>query len=656
MTRDHAPVPMGRSAVPDVSVIIPAFNAMPYVAECLDSVVTQTLGRDRMEVIVVDDGSTDGTGVELDRWAAQYPDLFHVVHEPGSGGPATPRNTGLDLARGRFVFFVDADDYLGREALERLVDAADDLDADVVLGRMRGVGGRPVPERMFRENQPDADLFESQVFWTLAPLKLFRRSLLEEHDLRFPTHFPTCSDQPFTALAYLRARRITVLADYDYYFAVWRDDGQHVSESGTVSNRLGAMEWMCELLSREVPDPAKRARLLVRQFQFDLRLAMRGIAKSPYDERKAQLSWVAALIHTHLSPEVAHDLKPGMRVVCELARRELLEETMRAFELEDAGTPYEITVEGDRVFAHLAYFRDPAVPVPDEVYEITDRINVHHTLKSFHCSTGSLRITGNARFGNVAPAPKVEVVLRRRREPSQEFVAAATTTEDHGFEASVNLLTVADGEPLPDGLWNVHLQISQQGISRTPWLRGRGSDELVTDPALTFATVGSGTKWTARAFLTPTGALSLDVGGKEAKVAKAFDGWAVSWAGTDLLVRGTAVLRVEAPLAVAIGNGAADFRTFPVKADGMRLSARVPVAELPEGRWGVHLRVGVVDDHRAVFIPAQPQLPKQSWRTSLGSMSATSIARAQTLTLRVEAAQSRRKRFAGWGRAGRGER
>ncbi len=238
--------PAGRPEIPDVSVLIPAYNAMPYLLRCLDSVATQTLGTDRMEVVVVDDGSTDGTGEEVDRWDAKYPGLFRVVHAEGSGGPAKPRNTALDIAQGRYVFFLDADDYLGVEALERLLFAADTYGSDVVLGRMKGDGGRGVPESMFKENLPDADLFESRVFWTLAPLKLFRRELIEAHGLRFPTHFPNCSDQPFTAMAYLRAKRISVLADYDYYYAVRRDDGQHVTSSGSVSNRLDVVEWMCE--------------------------------------------------------------------------------------------------------------------------------------------------------------------------------------------------------------------------------------------------------------------------------------------------------------------------------------------------------------------------------------------------------------------------
>ncbi|MDN5744083.1 MAG: glycosyltransferase family 2 protein [Nocardioidaceae bacterium] len=208
------------AVTPDVTVITPAYNAMPYIRRTLQSLVDQTIGHDRMEVVVVDDGSSDGTGEELDRWSQDYPGLFRIVHQEASGGPAGPRNVALDMARGRFVFFLDADDYLGEESLARLVAMADENDSDVVLGKMVGLGGRGVAQSMFRKSVADADLFRSRVWWTLSVLKLYRRSLIEENALRFPTEFRTTSDQPFAGLAYLRARKISVEADYDHYYVV----------------------------------------------------------------------------------------------------------------------------------------------------------------------------------------------------------------------------------------------------------------------------------------------------------------------------------------------------------------------------------------------------------------------------------------------------
>ena len=116
-----------REDAPDVSVIVAVYNTMPYLTECLRSLVTQSIGLDRMEIIAVNDGSTDDSPRELERFAKRYPSVMKVLHQANSGGPATPSNRGLEVARGRYVFFIGSDDYLGHEALERLVAGADEL-------------------------------------------------------------------------------------------------------------------------------------------------------------------------------------------------------------------------------------------------------------------------------------------------------------------------------------------------------------------------------------------------------------------------------------------------------------------------------------------------------------------------------------------------
>ncbi|MGW3626178.1 glycosyltransferase family 2 protein, partial [Streptomyces sp. NPDC000880] len=96
----------------DVSVIIGAYEAMPYLVRCLASVEAQSIGADRIEIVAVDDGSSDGTGEYLEEFAAGTKVPMRVVRQANSGGPGGPRNVGLSLARGRYVFFLDADDYL----------------------------------------------------------------------------------------------------------------------------------------------------------------------------------------------------------------------------------------------------------------------------------------------------------------------------------------------------------------------------------------------------------------------------------------------------------------------------------------------------------------------------------------------------------------
>ena len=112
----------------DISIIVPCYNAEQYLGACLESLEAQK--ELALEMIFIDDGSTDGTAAMLDRFAAAQP-MAKVLHIP-NGGVSAARNRGLDLATGRYVAFVDADDALEEGALKALFDHAQRAGAQIV--------------------------------------------------------------------------------------------------------------------------------------------------------------------------------------------------------------------------------------------------------------------------------------------------------------------------------------------------------------------------------------------------------------------------------------------------------------------------------------------------------------------------------------------
>ena len=211
---------------PRVSVVVPVYNAMPYLVELMDSLAGQDLDPASFQVIAVDDGSTDAGAALLDDYAARHVNIS-VVHQANSGAPGGPCNVGLRAATGKYVFFAGGDDVLGTEALRRLVDFADEHGSDIVIPRLTPLGKRGLPSAVYKKTLIDADLVTA--FRTMFSQKLYRRQLLVEHGVIFPEGRRQLEDGVFNSQAFVQAKRISILTGYDFYFLRARDDGKNLS-------------------------------------------------------------------------------------------------------------------------------------------------------------------------------------------------------------------------------------------------------------------------------------------------------------------------------------------------------------------------------------------------------------------------------------------
>ncbi len=419
---------------------MPVYNTMPYLTRTLDSLLAQTIGPDRMQVIAVDDGSTDGSGEELDRYAAAHPDVFVVVHQPNSGGPATPCNRGLELATGRYVFFLGADDYLGDEALERLVTKADEWGSDVIFGRMVGVGGRNVDQRIFEKSEQDLDLIESDLAFALSNTKLYRRALIEQRDLHFSRDLRVGSDQPFTIDAVTHAGRVSVLADYTYYYAVKREDETNISYSTRWRQRVADIGAVMDHVAALVDAGPTRDAFLRRHFAWELtKVLNREFPEVPASEQAEVVEAVGALADRYLTDGVVERLGFTSRLALRLARARDVDNLRALVAVEEPVKAAPIALTGDRVYAALPGFRD-GTGHPDEWYDVTDRslrkrvkkeVVVRRPQLDGHRLTvsGAVPFTpdsaANLRLAVVELAPGKSVPRARRRERGQSAVPPA---------------------------------------------------------------------------------------------------------------------------------------------------------------------------------------------------------------------------------------
>ena len=226
-----------------VSVIVTAYNAQDYLRQCLDCIIQQTLHN--IEIICVDDGSTDQTSAILNEYAAKD-SRIRVVYQKNAGAGAA-RNNGLQYATGEYLSILDADDFYELDMLEKAYRLAVENQADIAVFRCDlyrektntfspcsySIHNELLPGKMpFAAADIEKDVFKLFVGWAWD--KLFLRSFVEEHQLRFQEQ-RTTNDMLFVFSAMLQARRIAVTQQI---FA------HHRQAAGTLSVTR-EKSWMC---------------------------------------------------------------------------------------------------------------------------------------------------------------------------------------------------------------------------------------------------------------------------------------------------------------------------------------------------------------------------------------------------------------------------
>lgn len=251
-----------------VSIVVPVYNAGPYIDLCAPSLLHQTLGKGAYEIIYVDDGSTDDSGQRLDALAGKHAHV-RVVHQENSGWPGKPRNVGVREARGEYVQFVDQDDELTPAALEHLHRLAVRNRSDIVLGKV--IGTMQGPSNVFKRTVERCTVEDAPLIESLTPHKMFRRDFLLAHDLRFPEGPVRLEDQLFMVRAYLRAKTVSILADHPCYVWKRRDDGGNTSSRGTTpEDYYGHLRTVVDAIKQETRSGPLQDHLLRRSYRVEL--------------------------------------------------------------------------------------------------------------------------------------------------------------------------------------------------------------------------------------------------------------------------------------------------------------------------------------------------------------------------------------------------
>ena len=586
------------AAVPRISVVVPIYNVEDYLEPCLRSVAEQTVTD--LDVVMVDDGSTDGSA-DIAREFARSDDRFRLVSQE-NGGLSKARNTGAAAAGGEYLAFVDSDDVLPANAYELLLGALEKTGSDFASGNVHrltrfGATQSKFVARVFDETRLKTHvtrfrpLLSDRTAWN----KLWRRSFWEKHAFRFPEG-RLYEDIPVTLPAHFLAGTVDVLAETVYY---WRArEGGELSiterrlEKRALLDRLRSVQDVSETLGRLGPRGAKRwyEETVVAD---DLRYYMNALDIADDDYVELFLDRVNAYLD-RASPRIYDPLPAIERLKWHLVRRRLvpeLREVLRFQRTELASTP-PVQVRG-KWYGDYPFRLDRRLRIPRSVYRLEGELALTAELEAMELDGDRLRLRGHAYIGGIGAAtPDAQTVdvsvlrpgrLRRVRLITSAVRQRATATHRpditagvrqamcdlswSGFEATLDPKRLRRAGRRREGTWELYVTVRASGTKRrrSKFSFGRPLRALRVPVAAAVAVEAS---------ITDDAGVALDVRGQAATLrgARELEDGVVELA-LELLAppAGKAVLEVRR-------EADRKRRRYPLAGAG--LAARVPLGDL----------------------------------------------------------------------------
>jgi CDP-glycerol glycerophosphotransferase len=590
---------------PRLSIVVPFYNVESYFDACLASLERQSF-RD-LEVIMVDDGSPDGSAV-IAKSYAERDARFRIMRQHNLGlGPA--RNAGMSQATGEYLAFADSDDVVARHAYELLVGTLDRSGSDLACGNVDrfGAAGRwrsPLHAEPFATTRIGTHirrfpaLLNDRTVWN----KVYRRSFWTEHGFAFPGSL--FEDGPVTVAAHVKAAAVDVLAEVVYYWRL-RDEGtlsitQRSAETGNVIERLASVRTVGEFLARHAPEIKPEYDRSV--LSIDLRTAVRAVATADRSDCDGLFDLVKRCLDG-IPAEVREGASALDRLKYHLVERDQfdeLAEVLRRADLERDG--FTVTRRGrvrPRWYADHPFRGDQAVGVPDSVYDVTDELELVSSIDDVTWSEGRLRIEGHAYIERLDLTPearidvwlqharterKINLAVRRLYRPEVTADAGQGVVGycDSGFAVEVDPERLKINGRWRTGDWEVHVAVRTAGMRRTGPIakqartpaRWRNDHEVADGVRVCVAQVGD-----EAAVVRVKKIKALATGAHphgDAVNTVGFEGW------VEATVSGQGILRAARQPGSAVVTAPAMFT--PIGAGRSSFRASLPLARLLEPR------------------------------------------------------------------------
>lgn len=482
---------------PLITVVVPIYNVEEYLRACLDSIEHQT--HENLEVIMVNDGSTDGSAAIAEEYVARDPRFKLITQE--NGGLSRARNTGADAATGEFLAFVDSDDVIPSEAYELLVTPLQETGSDFATGnvmRLMTTGLTPARfvARVFERTRLKTHVtkFRPLLVDRIVPNKLWRRSFWEAQGFRFPEGV-LHEDIPVVLPAQLAARSVDVVAEPVYLYRVREGADLSITqrrlEPRALIGRVDAVEHARDYFASK---GAKRVKRWYEESVVaeDLRYYLDVLDGATDEYRELFLDRVNAFLDG-ASKGIYDHLSAMNRLKWWLVRHRRMPELLEVlrFQKERLRETPPVRI-GRRWYGDYPYRDDPELKIPRSVFRLREELVVSPRVDDLHFEGDELKIGGYAFIAGIgAPTPETQKVtvtvvrrgrLRRLRMRTSAIRlrakvvhrpdVTATTSQASadvqwsGFEATLRprkLKTLGRWRP---GTWDLYVTARAGGVTR----------------------------------------------------------------------------------------------------------------------------------------------------------------------------------------------
>ncbi len=479
---------------PLLSVVVPFYNVEAYLEPCLESLARQTLSD--LEVIMVDDGSTDSSATIAKNFAAKD-GRFRLVQQQNQGlGPA--RNAGVPHSAGRFLAFADSDDIIPRYAYELMVASLEETGSDLACGGVRrfGVNGltqSPMHRKIFQIDRKAThvsefpELLNDRTAWN----KVFRRAFWDKHSFAFPAGL--YEDIPVTIPAHVLAAKVDVLHEAVYHWRI-RESGarsitQRRTEPGNLADRMRSVTSASTFLAENAPELKDRYDHFA--LADDIRIFLNVVDQGDELYRETFFDLVNGVLD-RMDPHVYDDLPAIDRLKFHAVRQRLMPELVEIVSFAkshpDRGSAIQLPEHPGKWFGDYPYLGDPRFPT--SLYELRDELQLKTGIDDIRWRDGRLRIEGHAYIDRMHVPNEsdatIEIELRRRRlllkskvlrpdvermrrpDVTAESKQATADLSGSGFAFEVTPEQLGSGE----GTWHVYVTVSAHGVSRHDRLTG----------------------------------------------------------------------------------------------------------------------------------------------------------------------------------------